>query len=81
MDVGSIDPCELWRIIAKNCTNFLYNFFVTYLGCVITKRNKSQKTSTCYVKYVLFILEKQSKKSQFTPVGILGLIVFSECIL
>ena len=39
--MGSIDPFGLWRITAKNCTNFLLNFFVTYLGCVITKINKS----------------------------------------
>ena len=58
--VGSIDPFGLLRITRKNCTNFLSNFFVTYLGCVITKINKSQKISACHVKYVLFILEKQN---------------------
>ena len=33
----SIDPFGLWRINAKNCTKFLSNSFVTYLGCLITK--------------------------------------------
>ena len=33
VDEGSIDPFGLWRITAKNCTNFQSNFFVTYLGC------------------------------------------------
>ena len=60
--VGSIDLFGFWFINGKNCTNFLLNFFVTYLGCVITKINRSQKISSFYVKYVLFILEKQSKK-------------------
>ena len=60
--VGSMDLFGLWRIIGKNCENFLSNFFVTYLGCVMTKINKSQKISTCYVKYVLFIIEKTKQK-------------------
>ena len=29
VDVGSIDPFGLWRINAKNCTNYLSHFFVT----------------------------------------------------
>ena len=43
MAKGLIDRFGLWRVAAKNCTNFLSNFFVTYLGCVITTINKSQK--------------------------------------
>ena len=57
--VGLIEPFGLWRINGKNCTNFLSNFFVTYLECVKTEINKSQKISACYVKYVLSILEKK----------------------
>ena len=63
--VGSIDPFGLWRINGKSCTNF----FVTYLGCVITKINKSQKISACFVKYVLFILEKTKQKRSIDPFG------------
>ena len=58
----SIDPFGLSCITGKNCTNFLWNVFVTYLMCAITKINKSQKISTCYVKYVLLILEKKQKR-------------------
>ena len=47
--VGLIGPFGLWRINGKNCANFLSNFFVTYMGCVITKITKSQKISACYV--------------------------------
>ena len=56
VDVGSIDPFGLWLMTAKNCTNLLLHFVVIYLGCVITKINKSQKISTSYVKYILFFL-------------------------
>ena len=64
--VGSIDPYRLWRITGKNCTNFLSRLFVTYLRCVITKINISQKISACRAEYVLFISEKKSKKDQLT---------------
>ena len=59
--VGSIDPLGLWRITGKNCTNFLSNFLVTYLRCVIAKINKSQKISTRNVLFCL-IQEKQAKR-------------------
>ena len=67
--VESIGPFGLLRIIAKNYTNFWANFFVTYLRCVITKINKIQKILTCYVKYVLFILEKTKQKGSIDPFG------------
>ena len=63
--VETIHSFGLWQINGKNCTNFLSNFFVTYMGCVITKINKSQKISACYVKYVLFILEEKNKAKRF----------------
>ena len=45
--LGSFDPFGLWRTSAKNCTNFLSNSFVAYLGCVlIVKANTSEKIST-----------------------------------
>ena len=54
----------------KNFTNFLSIFFVVvYLGCVITKINKSQNISACYVRYVLFILEKTKQKGSIDPFG------------
>ena len=62
MAVGSIDPFGLCRKTGKSCTNFLSKVFVTYLGCVITKIDKSKEISACYVKYVLFILEKNKAK-------------------
>ena len=61
----------LW-VFAYNCKNlheFFSSFFVTYLRCVITKINKSQKISTCCVKYVLFILEKTKQKGSIDPYG------------
>ena len=74
VDVGSIDPFAsaynwLSRKTAKNSTKFLSNFFVTCLRCVMTKINKSQKISTCYVKYVLFISEKTKQKELIDPFG------------
>ena len=59
----------LWALAynCKNCTNFLSNFFNAYLGCVIAKVNKSQKISTCFFKYVLFIFEKTKQKESIDP--------------
>ena len=68
--VGSIDPLGLWRITGKNCTNFLSNFLVTYLRCVIAKINKSQKITTRNVLFCLF-QEKTSQKDQLTPLYLL----------
>ena len=65
--VGSTKPFGLWRINGKNCKNFLLGFFVTYLWCVITKINESQRISACYVKHVLFNLEKTKPKGSFDP--------------
>ena len=43
INVRSIDPFGLRHLTAKNCTNKLSNFSVTFLGCAITKINKSQR--------------------------------------
>ena len=59
---SQLTPLDFRVYLEKNCTNFLWNVFVTYLMCAITKINKSQKISTCYVKYVLLILEKKQKR-------------------
>ena len=69
VDEGSIDPFGLWRMTAKNCTKFLSNFFVTYLGCLTIKINKSQTISTCYVQYVLLFLKKTKQKGSIDPFG------------
>ena len=66
---GSIDTFRLWRITWKNYANFLSNFFVAYLGYVIIKINKSQKISACYVKYILFALQKIKQKGSIDPFG------------
>ena len=72
--VVSIDPFELRRINGKKLNKFLSNFFVTCLGCEITKINESQKTSACHVKQVLFKLEKKNQRGHLTPFGLLGLM-------
>ena len=69
---GPLTPLGL----AYNCKKldeYFIEFFVTYLACVITKINKSQKISTCYVKYVSFISEKKSRKGRLTSLALLGL--------
>ena len=68
--VGSIDPFGLLRITAKNFTHILSNFLVNYLGCVITKINKCQKISACFVNYVLFILENTKQKGLIDSFGL-----------
>ena len=80
--VGLIDSFELGRITRKNCTNFLWNFFISDLVCVITKINKNQKISACYVKHVLFIQKKkESKRGQFITLGLLRLILTKVMVL
>ena len=48
---------------------FSSNFCVIQLECVITQIKKSQKISTSYVIYVLFILEKIKQKGSIDPFG------------
>ena len=61
----------LWTLVynCKKLHEFFDEYFCYLFGVCNNQINKSQKISTCYVKYVLFILEKTKQKGSIDFFG------------
>ena len=66
---GQLTPLVVGVKTGQKSTVFSSIFCVIQLECVIIKIKRSQKISTSYVMYILFIVEKTKQKGSIDPFG------------